>query len=631
MRKLFALLYALALPAAAQELRPVPYWTEAVASRELPPMAERLPETPMISDLKAEGREMGEYGGTLRTFVSRKKDIRQMVVWGYARLVGYDPTYQLQPDILEALDIEGGRYTLRLRKGHRWSDGHRFTSEDFRYWYEDIATNPDLNPSGLPSFLKVEGQDPKVSFPDAETVVFEWPKPNPNFLPTLAAARPPFIYRPAHYLKAFHARYTKVEDLAQLMGQRKVSSWAALHNKYDNMYKNDNHALPTLQPWRLATKKGKTRFLFERNPYFHRMDAEGHQLPYIDQVEMAVVGAGLIATKTNAGEADLQARGLSFKDISVLKRGEKQGGNYTTRLWPTGVASQIALFPNLNYNDEAFRTLFRDVRFRRALSMGVDRRMINRALYFGLAAEGNMTVLPSSPFFRENNLKKWAGYDTANANALLDDMGLTARDAYGIRLLPDDRPLRIVLETAGERPEVADALAIIADTWKEIGVELLIRNMDRDILRNRVYAGLTMASAWFGWDNGLPQPETPPDFAAPVQQEFLSWPKWGQYHQTYGNAGEPPNIPEARRLVELAESWNTAQSREAKAAIWQEIVDIHADQLFAIGLLAGAPQPVAASKRLRNVPETAIWAWDPGAHFGITRMDQYFFEGGSNE
>ena len=41
----------------------------------------------------------------------------------------------------------------------------------------------------------------------------------------------------------------------------------------------------------------------------------------------------------------------------------------------------------------------RDVRFRRALSLAVDRHEINQVIYFGLAIEGQNTVLPQSPLY----------------------------------------------------------------------------------------------------------------------------------------------------------------------------------------------------------------------------------------
>ncbi len=80
------------------------FWAQEVASGSMPPVTERMPLDPLVVDLKAKGRAYGEQGGTLRTLVSRSKDVRQMVVYGYARLVGYDHNYELYPDILRDYD-----------------------------------------------------------------------------------------------------------------------------------------------------------------------------------------------------------------------------------------------------------------------------------------------------------------------------------------------------------------------------------------------------------------------------------------------------------------------------------------------------------------------------------------------
>ncbi len=95
------------------------------------------------------------------------KDTRIMVVYGYARLVAYTPDLELVPDILERLDVEDGRvFTLHLRPGHKWSDGHPFTSEDFRYWFEDVAGNKELSMAGLPVVLMPHGEKPRFEVID---------------------------------------------------------------------------------------------------------------------------------------------------------------------------------------------------------------------------------------------------------------------------------------------------------------------------------------------------------------------------------------------------------------------------------------------------------------------------------
>ena len=155
------LVQAAPLPLKAAAYQEPPALASAVAAGTLPPVAQRLPADPLVVALDAAGQAPGRWGGELRTMVSQPKDTRMMVVFGYARLVGYNPQWQLVPDLLAGLDVEEGRiFTLRLRRGHRWSDGAPFTSEDFRFFWEDIVNNKELTPGGPERFLLVDGKPP---------------------------------------------------------------------------------------------------------------------------------------------------------------------------------------------------------------------------------------------------------------------------------------------------------------------------------------------------------------------------------------------------------------------------------------------------------------------------------------
>jgi len=236
-----------------------------------------------------------------------------------------------------------------------------------------------------------------------------------------------------------------------------------------------------------------------------------------------------------------------------------------------------------------------------------------------------MSVLPDSPLHNANYDGAWAGFDIETADALLDEIGLKERRGDGIRLLPSGRPLNIVVQTAGERREVEDSLQLVAETWAEIGVKLIMRPLDRDNLRNQVYSGHSMMAVWFGWDNGLPNADTSPAYLAPRFQEFFAWPKWGQNYQTKGQAGEAPDLPEAEELMALSLEWDRTDDTARRTAIWDRMLAIHADQVYGIGIVNATPQPVVVSNDLRNMPSEGIWCWEPGAHFGVHRIDEFFF------
>ena len=568
--------------------------------------------------------EIGRPGGELHMLAASSQDTRLLVVYGYARLVGYDLDLNLVPDILSAVEVEEGRsFTLRLREGHRWSDGAPFTSDDFRYYWEDVANNERLSPFGPPWELLVDGEPPLVEILDPLTVRYTWTTPNPYFLPALAGARPLFLYRPAHYLQQFHGQYADPKALAHKVHEDQARDWAQLHGRRDRMYRFDNSDLPTLQPWMIRTRPPAVRFVAERNPYYHRVDAAGQQLPYVDRVILDVVDSKLIPLKTGAGETDLQSRGLVFSDYTFLRSSEAYS-NLKTLLWRSGRGAHLALYPNLNTQDAAWRELFRDARFRRALSLGVNRDDINQTFYFGLGLTGNNSILPESPLYEEAYRYAWATHDPVEANRLLDEIGLTSRDSRGVRLLPDGRPMDVIIELAGQGTEESDVLELLKEAWLELGIKVYPKPLQREVLRNRIFAGSTLMTMWFGLENGIPSAEMSPWEFAPTSQQQYQWPKWGQYFETQGEAGEAPDLPVVEKLLGLYDDWRLAASAQERERIWQQMLEINADQVFSIGLIAGVPQPIAVREGLRNVPQEAIYNWEPGAQLGIYRPDTFW-------
>lgn len=603
-----------------------PLLAELVSKGQLPPLEQRLPAPPKTMTFDRPYQKPGKYGGELVLLMGRSKDVRMMVVYGYARLVGYNLAYDLVPDVLESFEVEEDRrFTFHLRKGHRWSDGHPFTAEAFRYYWEDIATSEDLASFGPPATMLVDGQPPVFEVLDETTVRYTWEKPNPFFLPALAGARPEAIFAPGHYLKQFHARYTDTKKLAAMAAEEGRRNWASVHIARFRPYKNINPDLPTLQPWINTTPPPSQRFVFERNPFFHRVDENGQQLPYIDRVVLNIADGKLIPAKTGAGESDLQARHINFSDYTFLKKNEKRTKRKVL-LWDTTLGSHIALYPNLNVKDPVWRELVRDVRFRRALSIAIDRNEINQVIYYGFAREGNDTVFPDCPLYKPEYTTAWAQFDLKKANALLDEIGLTQRDGDGLRLLPDGRPLEIIVETAGESTEQVDVLELIASSWRKAGIKLFSKPLQREVFRNRIYSGETLMSVWGGLENGLPTPSMSPSDLAPTRQDMYQWPKWGQYYETNGKVGEAPDLPAAKKLMELNAQWLASPNTEERKKVWEMMLDIRADEAFTIGIVAGVPQPVVINKKLRNVPKKGIYNWDPGAHFGIYHPDTFWFD-----
>src|SRR5690606_19300040 len=127
------------------------------------------------------------------------------------------------------------------------------------------------------------------------------------------------------------------------------------------------------------------------NPFFHRVDENGTQLPYVDRLVLNVSSPDLISAKTATGESDLQVANLDFTDYTLLKSAEARYP-IEVMLWKRTLGSRVALIPNLNCGDEGWRKVLRDVRVRRAMSLAIDRMEINKAVFYGLGQESANTV-----------------------------------------------------------------------------------------------------------------------------------------------------------------------------------------------------------------------------------------------
>jgi len=606
-----------------------PYFAHMVQAGKIDPVEKRLPKQPRVVDLEKLGREPGKHGGNLRMLMASKKDVRMMVYYGYSRLVGYDTNYKLQADVLESYDVEDGRiFTFRIREGHRWSDGAPFTSEDFRFAFEDVMLNKKLRRGGLPQSMLVNGKGPKFTVIDKYNVKYEWDEPNPKFLTSLAAPLPLYITYPSRYMKQFHADHIGEDQAKALSKKRKYKHWRAMFIRLGRQNRPENPDLPTFEPWVNTIAPPSEQFIFVRNPYFHRVDAQGNQLPYINTIEMNISSSNLIPLKTGAGESDLQGRYISFEDYTFLKQNEQQQ-DYDVLLWRSAVGSKVAIRPNLNFKDDAWRAVLQDARFRQALSLGINRHEINMVTFFGLGQEVADSPLKQSPLFDEKYASAWASFDPVLANRLLDQAGLTKRDEDGVRLLPDGQRAELIIESAGESTVETDVLQLITDHWKELGLKVFTRATQRDIFRSRLKAGNTMMSVWSGLDNAIPRPSMSPKELAPSNDSQTQWPQWGLYGMTGGKSGVEPDLPSAKRLLALWGEWQQSRDDETRAHIWKQMLDIYTDEVFSIGTVNSTRQPIVVSKKLRNMPKEEAYSFQPGSYFGVFMVDTFWFKRGT--
>ena len=280
-----------------------------------------------------------------------------------------------------------------------------------------------------------------------------------------------------------------------------------------------------------------------RNPYFHRVDSAGRQLPYIDRVIVGITDDKLIPAKTGAGDVDLQARYLRFDNYTFLKQARE-----------AQPVSRAAVGEGARLADRALSEPQR--RGSRVAQADARRALPPRAVARHQPARNQrgrlLRARPRSRATRCCSAARCSGRNSAPrgrsstskaANALLDAIGLTKRDADGLRLLPDGRPMELIIDTSGESTEETDVLELIRDSWRKLGIAMFSRPSQREVFRKRVFSGKSMMSVWSGLSNGIPTPEMSPRELAPTAQEQLQWPMWGQYYETE---------PQGRRGADVA-------------------------------------------------------------------------------
>jgi len=364
--------------------------------------------------------------------------------------------------------------------------------------------------------------------------------------------------------------------------------------------------------------------VFQRNPYYYRVDSKGVQLPYFDSVVFTQAAANLIPAKAGLGESDLQPRYLKMRDYTFLRKSAKQSG-VEVRLWEEGSGSQLALYPNLNAKDDDWRKLNRDVRFRRALSLAIDRDELKQVAFIGLAKPSNNTIMPRSVLFKPEYATKWANHDPKAANKLLDEIGLTKRNGSGLRMMPDgDEPMNIVVEYTGEDTEVSDVLHLITDHWKKIGIRLISKPQSTENFRLRAFSGEAVMLAYAGVTTAVPTPDTSPKEFAPAETGGLQWSRWGMFVQMKGKQGEQCDMQEACQLLDLLREWEKASSEDGRRQVWEKMLSINVDQVFTIGTVNSIMTPVVVGPKVRNVPKEGYWAWDPGGYIGLYKPDTFW-------
>ncbi len=579
-----------------------PELAEMVKQGQLPPVKERLPQNPLVI---VPPEQNGPYGGVWTRYGNSPGDVslfRHRIA--YEALLRWDPMGQkLLPNLASRWEVaDGGRtFTFYLRRGVRWSDGHPFSVDDILFWYHDVLLNKKLTPGVGPTF-KLGREMARVEKVDRWTVRFRFTQPHGLFLQHMAGeAGYDLVSMPAHYLSRFHPNHVPPDRLEELVRESGLDFWYQL---FQNKASWRNPELPTLWAWSLVKPPPARPAVFERNPYYWKVDPEGRQLPYIDKVTFDIYDLETINLKAINGEMGMQGRHLHFHNYQLFMANRKKG-NYRVLRWLDGGTGNLVLCPNLNHKDKTMAALFGDKRFRRALSLALNREEINEALYLGICNPRQMAPPSWSKYYDPQAEKAFISYDPDKANRLLDEMGLTARGPEGYRLRPDGKPLVINLEVStiiqGDKP-----LELVANYWREVGLQAELKLISRQLYKARVDALIHDVGVWRG--AGAMNPVVDPRYFIPYSNSSIHAIGYVQWYRSKGAKGPKPP-PDMEKAVRLYWKISETPDEEEQIRLFREILRLDIDNLWVIGTIGDVPHIFLVRNDFRNVPETAVSSW----------------------
>jgi peptide/nickel transport system substrate-binding protein len=587
-----------------------PMLAEMVASGKLPPVEDRLPAEPLVVE-PLDGP--GKYGGTFR--VSAVDPDTSFDVYLGEPLFDWYYTIETsarkdEHNVARSYEFseDGKTLTIAIRPGIRWSDGEPFTVDDIVFWYEAFLTDPTITPD-FPATYVVDGQ--VMGLEKIDDYTFRLTFAAPYWLSILTFTDE--MWLPEHFMSQYHIEYNpKANDLAREKG---FDTW----DKYFFSLNEPRRGRPTIGAMMLEERTPHESRLV-RNPYYWKVDTAGNQLPYFDRVLHKMTGnPELITLMITSGELDYVGyHWTTPSNLPLYKQNEEQG-NYRTLIYESTWGADVALAFNETYTpDPSLRPLFRDPDFRKAMSIAINRNEINELTMFGLGKPRAATVLPSSSYFEQRWADAWTEYDPDRANKMLDEVGLSRRDAEGWRMW-QGKTLDVLIEYVQVEGPKREIIELVVQHWREVGIRADMKEYQKPKYDARTRAGEVMVSNW--------QLGVASEIAAWRLAGIWGW-HWGFPHRliTYGHSyrkwwdtkgaeGDEPDDT-GKRLMELHDEWKTVQFRSPRyMAIAKEIFDIHTEKLYMIATVGLGPIPILVNRDIGNFPETG----PAGAAIGATR------------
>ena len=494
-------------------------------------------------------------------------------------------TLETQPSLAKSWTAsrDGREYVLQLRRGLRFSDGHPMDAGDvvftFQVYLDEAVHSPQRD------LLIVGGQPISVEKLDATRVRFRLAQP-------YAAAERIFdslAILPRHLLE----KAWQDGKLGEALGLNTPPAEVA-----------------GLGPFRLKEYRPGERIILEKNPYYWKMDQQGNRLPYLDQVEFRFVPAeDAQVARFIAGEADVLNR-VGARNFELLRRETRTKDDQLEDLGP-GLEYNF-LFFNLGPLDAgrfpdiaARQAWFRDLRFRQAVSLALDRDAIVHLVYGGRATALWGHVTPGNPLWLNTALPKPVR-SAERARQLLKDAGFR-RNADDMLTDPSGKTVQFSILVSSSSPERAQMATVIQDDLKKLGIQTQVVSLEFRALLDRLLNTRQYEACILGLVSGDADPNP----------EMNVWLSSGGSHLWNPNQSQPMTPWEAE-IDRLMRQQMTTLDHAQRKLLYDRVQQIAAENLPLI-CLASPNILVAARKDLGNFQPAVV------DHYTLWNVEQLYW------
>jgi peptide/nickel transport system substrate-binding protein len=465
-------------------------------------------------------------------------------------------SHKTRPSLAKSWTVstDGRIFTLHLRRGIRFSDGHPFDADDVVFTFQVHLDEKLQSPQR--DLLIAGGKAISVRKLDEYTVRFELSQP-------YAAAERLFdsiAILPEHLLRPAYEQ----GKLAQSWGLGTPPAGIA-----------------GLGPFVLKEHVPGQRITLSRNPHYWVRDRKGQRLPYLDELVLVFVGSeDAQALRFQSGEADVVSR-LSSENFALIEKDAQSRGN---RLYDLGPSLEYH-FLFFNMNDLKAKNLpavqkkqrwFRDIAFRRAVSAAVDREAIVRLVYRGRATALTTHVTPGNKLWLNSNLKT-PERSVAQSRAILSKAGYSWR-SDGRLLDPEKQPVEFTILAGSGNAQRKQIATIVQDDLKQVGMRAEVVSLESRAAIDRVFNTLDYDAAVMALAGGDADPNV----------EVNVWLSRGATHlwQLPSKDGKAAIEPWQAEIDSLMEGQMTAINRARRKQMYDRVQELVAENLPVISLVS---------------------------------------------